>query len=123
MVVSTAGIVASGTATLECAIEELPIVVCYKMSTVSWFLAKILVSLKFSSIVNIIANEKIVPELLQNQMNSKNLVAKIKPLLNLKTNVRNKMISKFHPLKGILGKPGVYDRVANSIIKKMNHNK
>ena len=123
MVVSTAGIVASGTATLECAIEELPIVVCYKMSTVSWFLAKILVSLKFSSIVNIIANEKIVPELLQNQMNSKNLVAKIKPLLNLKTNERNQMISKFHPLKDILGKPGVYDRVANSIIKKMNHNK
>lgn len=122
MLVSTAGIVASGTATLECAIEELPIVVCYKMSSISWFLAKILVKLEFSSIVNIIANKKIVPELLQNKMNSKNLIDKVKPLLKLQTNERNQMVKNLQPLKEILGMPGVYDRVANSIIKKMQHN-
>ena len=117
MVVSTAGIVASGTATLECAIEELPIVVCYKMSSVSWFLAKILVKLKFSSIVNIIANKKIVPELLQNEMNSKNLIAKVKPLLRLHSDERDRMIRSLQPIREVLGIPGVYDRVANSILK------
>ena len=118
MVVSTAGIVASGTATLECAIEELPIVVCYKMSSVSWFLAKILVELKFSSIVNIIANKKIVPELLQNEMNSKNLIAKVKPLLKLQSDERDRIVRSLQPIREVLGMPGVYDRVANSIIKR-----
>ena len=58
MIVGTAGIVSSGTATLECAIEDLPIVVCYKLFPLSWFLINILIKVKFSSIVNLIMGEK-----------------------------------------------------------------
>ena len=122
MVVSTAGAVASGTATLECAVEELPMVVCYKMSSLSWLLAKLLVDLKFSSIVNIIANKKIVPELLQSQMDSKNLMSELEPLLNVKNNKRSQMVKEFQPIKELLGQPGVYNRVASAIIEKMKDN-
>ena len=65
IIASTAAIVASGTATLECAVENTPMVVCYKLSTLSWFFIKKLSNIKYSSIVNLICNKEVVPELLQ----------------------------------------------------------
>lgn len=64
---ASAALVTSGTATLEAALFNLPQVVCYKGGTVSYFLAKKLVNkdLKFISIVNLIADERVVEELIQ----------------------------------------------------------
>ena len=58
IIASDVAIVASGTATLECAIEETPFVTCYKVSWLTWLLAKYLVKVKYSSIVNLIANKE-----------------------------------------------------------------
>ena len=58
-------LVASGTATLECAITKTPMVVFYKTSFLSWCIAKKLIKVDFASIVNIIAEEEIIPEYLQ----------------------------------------------------------
>lgn len=118
MIVSTAAIVASGTATLECAIEELPMVVCYKMSKISWLIAKFLTKIKFSSMVNIIADKKIVPELLQKNMTKRNIVKEILPLLEINSKERINMVDKIKLIKNTLGKPGVYDRTAKSILKR-----
>ena len=68
IIASDIAIVASGTATLECAVEGTPLVVCYKVSWFTWFLAKYLVNVKYSSIVNLIANKEVVPEFLQSEM-------------------------------------------------------
>ena len=116
--IGTAAIVASGTATLECAIGNLPMVVCYKFSLISWWIVKLLVQIKYSTIVNLIENEKIVPELIQSKMTPKNIIKKIVPLLDPNTNKRKNMIVNLEKIKTKLGLPGVYDRAASEIIKK-----
>ncbi len=118
MIVGTVGIVSSGTATLECAVEDLPIVVCYKLFPLSWFLINILIKVKYSSIVNLIMGEEIVPELLQKNMNPSSIVTQLDILLNMKSKERELILSKYAVLKESLGKPGVYSRVAQAILKR-----
>ena len=93
-------------------------VVCYKLSTISWYIAKIVSKVQYSSIVNLILNKKIVTELLQNKMNSKNIIEEIIPLLDLKSFKRKKMLSDFSKIRKTLGIPGVYNRTASLIISK-----
>ena len=118
MIVSTAAIVASGTATLECALEGTPMVVCYKLSSLSWWLVKRLVRVKHSSIINIIEKRDLVPECIQQDMTPKNILEKLLPLLDKGSENREKMISDFSKIKKSLGAPGVYDRIAESINKQ-----
>ena len=119
---ATAAITCSGTATLECAVEDTPMVVCYKLSKISWYIAKIVSRVKYSSIVNLILNKKVVPELLQDKMNSKNIIKEVTPLLNLKSFKRKKMLSDFIEIRKTLGIPGVYARAASLIISKTFEN-
>jgi len=118
MVAGTVAIVSSGTATLECAVEDTAMVVCYKLSTISWWLANNMASVKYASMVNLIADENIVPEFLQHNMTEENLVKSIIPLLNAKSIERKKMLSGFDRVRRTLGMPGVYKRAAESIISK-----
>ena len=117
IIASTAAIVASGTATLECAVENTPMVVCYKMSTLSWFFIKRLSNIKYSSIVNLIANKEVVPEFLQYKMKPENIKNKLVELLNEKSKLRNQMLDEFANIKEKLGSPGVYIKVASDILK------
>ncbi len=66
-------IVASGTATLELALSGCPMVVAYKISPISFRILKHIVKIKFISLVNIIMNKNIVPELIQNNCTSSNI--------------------------------------------------
>ena len=112
----TAAISSSGTATLECALEKLPIVVCYKMSYINWMLFNFFGKVKYISIVNLIADKKIIPELIQHEMTQKNIIKKISYYLDIKSNKRRKTLENFNNLRKTLGKPGVFDRIANFII-------
>ena len=118
MVAGTAALVSSGTAPLECAVEDTPMVVCYKLSGVSWWMANTMASVKYASMVNLIADEIIVPEFLQQDMTASNLVAAVLPLLDHKNNLRKKMLTGFEKVRRTLGMPGVYDRAAESILSK-----
>ena len=118
MIAGTVAIVSSGTATLECAVEDMPMVVCYKFSTISWWMANNMTSVKYASMVNLIADENIVPEFLQHDMTEENLVKSVIPLLNSKSIERKKMLSGFDRVRRTLGMPGVYDRAAESIISR-----
>ncbi len=115
---ATAAITCSGTATLECAVEDTPMVVCYKLSPVSWYIAKRVSKVQYSSIVNLILNRDVVPELLQNNMNSQNIMKEILPLLDLKSFKRKKMLNEFNEVRKTLGIPGVYERAASLILSK-----
>ena len=117
IIASDIAIVASGTATLECAVEGTPLVVCYKVSWFTWFLAKYLVNVKYSSIVNLIANKEVVPEFLQSEMRPEKIKTKLLELLDDKSSFRNQMLDDFIKIKGKLGTPGVYLRVASEILK------
>ena len=72
----SAAVVTSGTATLECAITETPLVVIYKASFFSWLIAKFLLSVPFICIVNLLANKEIVPELIQSDASVINISKK-----------------------------------------------
>lgn len=69
------GIIASGTATLEAGILELPMVVVYKVSFVTYQIAKRLVKLSYVGLVNIIAGEEVVPEFIQHKATSQGIAA------------------------------------------------
>ncbi|MDC0390131.1 lipid-A-disaccharide synthase [Candidatus Thioglobus sp.] len=66
-------LVASGTATLELSLIGVPMVVVYKLSTLSYFIASNLVKSKFISLPNVIANKALVPELIQKEANGDNI--------------------------------------------------
>lgn len=66
-------LVASGTSTLEAAVFGTPMIIIYKMSNISWFISKLFIKVKYAGMVNIIAESMIIPELLQNDLNSSNL--------------------------------------------------
>ncbi|MBC8256469.1 MAG: lipid-A-disaccharide synthase [Candidatus Marinimicrobia bacterium] len=66
-------LVASGTATLEAAVFGTPMIIIYKMATISWWLSKLLVKVPYAGMVNIIAGKKIIPELLQENATSEKL--------------------------------------------------
>ncbi|MDO8995980.1 MAG: lipid-A-disaccharide synthase [Sediminibacterium sp.] len=78
---SKAALVTSGTATLETALFGVPEIVCYKGSNISYQIAKRLVKIKFISLVNLIMDKEIVKELIQDELNTVNLVQELNALL------------------------------------------
>ncbi len=113
-----AALVASGTATLEAAVFDIPMVVSYRFSLPTWIFAKKMVTVSYASMVNLIANEIIVPEFIQSEMTSENLTNAVIPLLN-KTPERKKMLLGYEKVRRTLGMPGVYDRAAKAIISRL----
>lgn len=77
-----AALVTSGTATLETALFNVPQVVCYKGSPVSYFIARRLINIKYISLVNLIMNKPVVKELIQHEMTVENIAAELKLLLH-----------------------------------------
>ena len=80
--IADAAIVCSGTATLETAILGCPMVVCYQLSSITWFLAQRMSSVKYLSLVNLISEKKVVKELLQGDMSADNIMGEIIYLLS-----------------------------------------
>jgi len=63
----------SGTVSLEICNAKIPSIIIYKMNFINFLIIKILVKIKYANIINIAANEEIIPELLQSKCNSKNI--------------------------------------------------
>lgn len=81
MTASDAALLASGTAALECMLAKCPMVVAYRLNTLTWWLAKRLVKTPYISLPNLLANRTLVPELLQDACEPNNLSAALAPLL------------------------------------------
>ena len=79
---ATAALVTSGTATLETALFGVPEIVCYKGNAISYQLAKRLIKVKYISLVNLIMDKPVVKELIQDELNEKNLKAELERLLH-----------------------------------------
>ena len=78
---SRAGIIASGTATVEAAMMNTPFVMIYRVSTLTYLLGKPRVKVPRFAMVNLIAGEEVVPELVQHDFTAENVVAKIQQIL------------------------------------------
>jgi lipid-A-disaccharide synthase len=72
---------ASGTVTIEAALLGTPMVTFYKVTGVSWWLGRFLVDVPFYSMVNLVAGQRVVPELIQNEMRAESIAAEAERLL------------------------------------------
>ncbi len=102
---SKAALVTSGTATLETALFEVPEVVCYKGSWLSYQIGRRLVNVKYISLVNLIMDKLVVKELIQNDLTAANLLQELKELLENKE--RQEQLKKdYTALKQLLSEGG-----------------
>jgi lipid-A-disaccharide synthase len=111
-----AAVVTSGTAALETALIGTPEVVCYQGNRFSYIIAKWLVHVKFISLVNLIMDKEVVKELIQADLNKKNLITELNLLLNDKQNIQ-RIQSDYQELKLKLGKAGASNKAAENIIQ------
>ncbi len=109
-----AALVTSGTATLEAALFEVPQVVCYKGSAISYAIAKRLVKVDYISLVNLIAEKEMVKELIQSELNTEHLAAELSKILDEKNQLTIK--SDYKKLKVLLGNAGASSRLADLVL-------
>jgi len=105
-----AAIVCSGTATLETALFNTPQVVIYKTSPISYAIGKRVVKVKYMSLVNLIVNEEIVPELLQHECTTERITHELQKLLSHGIDYKS--------LTNIIGTKVASEEAAKSIINK-----
>jgi lipid-A-disaccharide synthase len=113
-----AGLIKSGTSTLEAALFNLPQVVCYKTSAVSYNIAKRVANVKYISLPNLIMDEPIVTELIQEDMSVARMTSELK-LITENQNGRDKMLSDYKRLFGKLGGAGASKKVATLILEHL----
>jgi lipid-A-disaccharide synthase len=109
-------LVTSGTATLEAALIGVPQVVCYRGNPVSYIIARKLVHVKYISLVNLVCDRLIVPELIQQNLSHDNLVGALSSVLSAGS-AREKILTGYSELKQKLGGSGASARVAGLMIK------
>ena len=115
--VAHAALVTSGTATLETALFKVPQVVCYKGSWVSYQIAKRIITLKYISLVNLIMDKTVVTELIQEELNPKNLKSELNKLISGTT--RNEILLDYEALEQKLGGTGASKKTATLICSKI----
>jgi lipid-A-disaccharide synthase len=71
----------SGTNTLEASLYKLPMIICYKVNLLTYYILKILVKIRFANLVNLIMNRLIIPELLQADCNAQNIAKNLQYLI------------------------------------------
>ena len=111
----------SGTANLELALRGVPQVTGYRVSRPTAFLAHHLLRFQVPHIspVNLILEERLVPELLQNELTPQALVDQIEPLMECGSRQRQQILNGYYRLRKALGKPGVTQRAANTILDRV----
>src|SRR5690606_30953964 len=114
---SYAALVTSGTATLETALFKVPEVVCYKGSRISYEIAKRIITLKYISLVNLIMDKEVVKELIQDELNTKNLKTELQKLLN--PDYRANLLNEYDLLEKKLGGMGASQNTARFIVKDL----
>ena len=95
--ISDAAIVTSGTATLETALFNVPQIVCYKSSSLTYFIAKKIIKLKYISLVNLIMNKKIVSEIIQKDFKTDIIMTELRSILN--GEIRERQLLNYSILK------------------------
>lgn len=108
---SGAALVTSGTATLETALIGVPQVVCYNAGVISYSIAKWLIKVKYISLVNLIAAQELVKELIQDNLNPENLVRELTIILK-DENERARILKGYEAIKQQLGGTGASARAA-----------
>ncbi|MBI3355083.1 MAG: lipid-A-disaccharide synthase [Nitrospirae bacterium] len=111
-------IVASGTTTLQAAILGVPMVIIYRISLLSYIIGKLLIKVKDIGLVNIVAGKRIVPELLQNDVNPEMIFSAFYKIYNNPEDYKRTK-EELKKVMAKLGKPGASRKAAVSILKTL----
>jgi lipid-A-disaccharide synthase len=118
--VATAALVTSGTATLETALFNVPQVVCYKGSWLSFQIAKLLIRVPYISLVNLITDNEAVKELIQDQLNTQNLTTELQKIV-LNGSERAKQLADYAFLQTKMGEVGASERAGGLMVEYLRH--
>ena len=108
-------IASTGTVTMECAFFGVPTVTLYKTSWFNYAIAKRIVTVKWATMPNILANEEVFPEFIQNTATSENISSAALELLQDESR-RAKIKSQLAEIVSSLGEPGAAGRAATAIL-------
>jgi lipid-A-disaccharide synthase len=109
-------LISSGTATLEAALLGAPMVVCYRVSRVTEAVVRLLVKVRWCSLPNLIANRRVVPEVLQDELTGQRLAAEALRLIEDPA-AAGAQRAAFERVRAQLGAPGVGRRAAQAVIE------
>lgn len=109
-------IAASGTVTLEAALCCVPTIIIYKMSPVSYWIAKLVVKIKYAGLANLIVNKEVMPELLQNDATPEKISEKALDMLAHLENYEQQLLL----VKKLLGNKGAASRTANIAVHMLS---
>jgi lipid-A-disaccharide synthase len=108
-------LVASGTATLETALLQRPMVIMYRVSGLTYAIARLLVSVEHIGMPNIILGRGVFPELIQNAVTPSALAAAVRDVYAQ----RDELAAKLIEIRGRLGRPGAAERAARLALELM----
>jgi lipid-A-disaccharide synthase len=111
-------LVASGTATLDTAIMGVPMAIVYKVSLVSYLVGKMVIKVPHIGLVNLVAGEEVVPELIQHEVTAGRLAREVEIILEDR-DVRAKMKDNLKRVKENLGRGGASERTARIATEMM----
>jgi lipid-A-disaccharide synthase len=117
---SRAGIIASGTATIEAAMMATPFVMVYRVSPLTYLLGRSTVKVPHFAMVNLIAGERVVPELVQQEFTAERVAAEMNRIISDGSD-REKMLEKLRrirsQLRGGSGNEHPADRAAGAVLE------
>lgn len=114
------GMVASGTATLEAALLQLPFVLIYRVAWLTYFAARLVVKVKYLGMPNVLANREIVPEFIQHKAQPRAIAAAVARLLTEQTE-RARMLADFANVAQKLGRGEASANAAEAIVAELRH--
>ncbi len=119
LLVSEAAIVTSGTATLETALFEIPQIVTYESTLLSYEIARRLIKVKYISLVNLIADKQIVKEFIQKDFTSENLITELKNILD-NDSYRAEILRGYKIIRQLLGDHIASENTAKEIFELLS---
>jgi lipid-A-disaccharide synthase len=113
---SDAAVVASGTATLEAGLMLRPLVVVYRVSFLTYLVGRLLLKVAHVALVNLLANRRLVPELLQGDMTPERIASEVRRVW-VPGAPREEMVQGLAEVRGRLGGPGAATRAAETVLE------
>ena len=107
----------SGTVSLEICNANVPSIIIYKINIINYLIMKLLVNVKFANIINIINDKEIIPELLQNECNAKEIYNSVNYLLNHPDLLKSQLENIDKTLKNIRSVTSSSEKVTNILLK------